>query len=250
MESENYKGLKQTLRVVRGVQNYAAVIAEVLILVAFAMSSLDVSIGGKLATIGGLAWVWAAVFALGIDTCFVLSWVRIRQVIATKRYGHLWYAIPLALGMSFIVFQPVAIQQLQQSLGISFSQALANLGVNLGFLVYARSFVAVFLGAILALTNSEGERSGGQAMISGGQAGDQVSGKVIRVRDVSDHSDQLKLPAGDRKEAIRSYMKQMSDQGDQVNATVIAALTNIPASTVRRYIRDIRSEEAVKQEGI
>lgn len=87
-------------------------------------------------------------------------------------------------------------------------------------------------------------------MISGGQAGDQVSGKVIRVRDVSDHSDQLKLPAGDRKEAIRSYMKQMSDQGDQVNATVIAALTNIPASTVRRYIRDIRSEEAVKQEGI
>lgn len=152
----DYRGLKKTLRYVRGAQNYGAVFAEVLILFAFTMSSLDVSLGGKLASIWGLAVMWGIAFAVGIDASFVLAWVRVRQV--ARQVGkrrHLWWAIPLALGMSFIVFQPVAIQQLQQSMGISFNQALANLGINLNFLVYARSFVAVFLGAILAMTNVE-----------------------------------------------------------------------------------------------
>ena len=57
--------------------------------------------------------------------------------------------------MSFIVFQPVAIQLLQQSLAISFNQALSLLGINIVILTYARSVVAVFLGAVLALSNVE-----------------------------------------------------------------------------------------------
>src|SRR6266704_3379109 len=122
-----YKGLNRLLHFVRGAQNYAAVVAEGLILLAFAGSSLDVSIGGKLAGIGWLAVGWGIVFALGIDTSFILSWVRVRQIaMGTGKKRHLWWAIPLAVGMSFIVFQPVAIQQLQQSMGLSFNQALTN----------------------------------------------------------------------------------------------------------------------------
>src|SRR6266568_3357505 len=151
-----YKGLNRLLHFVRGAQNYAAVVAEGLILLAFAGSSLDVSIGGKLAGIGWLAVGWGIVFALGIDTSFILSWVRVRQIaMGTGKKRHLWWAIPLAVGMSFIVFQPVAIQQLQQSMGLSFNQALTNLGIDLNLLVYARSGVAVLLGAVLAMTNVE-----------------------------------------------------------------------------------------------
>ncbi len=63
----------------------------------------------------------------------------------------------LALSMSVIVFQPLSIQLLQQSLNIGFNQAVASLGVNIVFLTYARSAVAVFLGAILAMTNVEND---------------------------------------------------------------------------------------------
>ncbi len=146
---------KRLLSKVRESQRYLAIIAEVLILLSFAMSGLDVSVGGKLAVIPGLAWAWGVAFALGIDTSFVLAWVRVRQMVMAKRWASLLWGVPLALGMAFIVFQPVAIQQLQQSMGISFNDALGNLGINLGFLVYARSGVAVLLGAVLAMTNVE-----------------------------------------------------------------------------------------------
>jgi hypothetical protein len=59
--------------------------------------------------------------------------------------------------MSFIIFQPLAVQLLQQSLDLGFNQAVASLGVNIVFLTYARAGVAVFLGAILALTNTADE---------------------------------------------------------------------------------------------
>jgi hypothetical protein len=140
------------LRGVRNIQQYCAICAEILLLLAFFTSGMDVSLGGTMAGLDVFKWTWAFVFALGIDTSFVLSWVRCKQIGKSK---HLWWAIPLAVCMSIIVFQPLAIQLLQQSLGISFNQALSYLGINIVELVYARAFVAVCLGGILALTNSE-----------------------------------------------------------------------------------------------
>jgi hypothetical protein len=70
--------------------------------------------------------------------------------------------------MSVIVFQPIAIQLLQQSLDIDFAQAVSNLGINLDFLTYARAAVAVALGAILAMTNVESE-IGEQRVLTGPQ---------------------------------------------------------------------------------
>ena len=46
---------------------------------------------------------------------------------------------------------------LQQALSIDFTQALNQLGINIVVLTYARAAVAVFLGAILAMTNVESE---------------------------------------------------------------------------------------------
>jgi hypothetical protein len=59
--------------------------------------------------------------------------------------------------MSLGVFQPISIQLMQQSLNLTFDQAVASLGINKVFLTYARSGVAVFLGAILAITNAADE---------------------------------------------------------------------------------------------
>ena len=148
---------EELLLKVRSIQQYLAIGSEILILVAFAMSGMDTSVGGAMADISYLKWFWAAVFALGVDSAFVISWVRCRQCVTQGKKRHLWWNIPVALGMSFVVWQPVMIQLLQQALNISFNQALNDLGVSIVTLVIARSIVAVVLGGILALTNVESD---------------------------------------------------------------------------------------------
>lgn len=154
-QDNQYRGLPRILHGVRWTQHLLAIVAEVLILVSFAMSGMDVSLSGVMTGIVWLKWAWGAAFALGIDTSFVIAWVRVRQCALARNWNGLVWNILLAVGMSFIVFQPVAIQLLQQAMGIGFNQALAQLGINLIILVYARAGVAVFLGAILAMTNVE-----------------------------------------------------------------------------------------------
>ena len=152
-----YESLRGFLHAVRWTQHLLAIIAEVLILVSFAMSGMDVSLGGVMASIPLLKILWAAMFALGIDTAFALSWVRVRQCVNNRQWGPLAWNLLLALSMSFIIFQPIAVQLLQQTLNISFNQAVTSLGINIVLLTYARSAVAIFLGAILAMTNVEHE---------------------------------------------------------------------------------------------
>ena len=155
--ASEYAGLGRLLYVVRWSQHLLAIIAEMLILLSFAMSGMDVSLGGSMASIPWLKVIWAAMFALGIDTAFALSWVRVRQHIVRRQWLGLIGNLLLALSMSFIIFEPIAIQLLQQSLNLNFNQAVASLGINLVFLTYARAGVAVFLGAILAITNTADE---------------------------------------------------------------------------------------------
>lgn len=153
--ASEYGGLGRLLHIVRWTQHLLAIIAEVLILLSFAMSGMDVSLGGVMAGVPLLKVLWAGMFALGIDTAFALSWVRLRQCAMRRQWLPFVWNLLLALAMSIIVFQPLAIQLLQQSLDLNFAQAVTNLGVNIVLLTYARSAVAVFLGAILAMTNVE-----------------------------------------------------------------------------------------------
>lgn len=153
--SSRYSGLGTLLYAVRWSQHLLSIIAEVLILLSFAMSGMDVSLGGVLAGIPLFKVLWAGMFALGIDTAFALSWVRVRQCASRRQWLSFIWNLLLALSMSLVVFQPLALQLLQQSLDLNFSQAVVSLGINIVFLTYARSGVAVFLGAILAMTNVE-----------------------------------------------------------------------------------------------
>jgi hypothetical protein len=153
--ASEYRGLGRLLHAVRWTQHLLAIIAEALILLSFAMSGMDVSLGGVLASISLFKVLWAAMFALGIDTAFALSWVRVRQCVSNRQWWPLAGNMLLALSMSFIIFQPIAIQLIQQTLNVSFETAVTSLGINIVLLTYARSAVAIFLGAILAMTNVE-----------------------------------------------------------------------------------------------
>ena len=156
-DTDQYPGLPRLLHGVRWTQHLFSIVAEVLILLSFAMSGMDVSLGGVMALMPLLKILWAGMFALGIDTAFALSWVRVRQCLLHGHWLALTWNILLAIGMSIIVFEPISIQLLQQSLNVDFNHAVESLGINIVFLTYARSGVAVFLGAILAMTNVESD---------------------------------------------------------------------------------------------
>jgi hypothetical protein len=150
-----YGSLGRLLHIVRWAQHLLSIIAEVLILLSFAMSGMDVSLGGVMVDVPLLKTFWAGIFALGIDTAFALSWVRVRRHLRQRQWLAFIGNGLLALGISFVVFEPVVIQLYQQALDIDFNHALSELGISLTILVYARAGVAVALGAILALTNGE-----------------------------------------------------------------------------------------------
>ncbi len=156
-EPERYTSLSRLLYIVRWSQHLLSIVAEVLILLSFAMSGMDVSLGGIMASVPLLKILWAGMFALGIDTAFALSWVRVRQCIVRRNWLALTWNMLLAIGMSVVIFEPISIQLMQQTLNMDFSQAVTSLGINIVFLTYARAAVAVFLGAILAMTNVERE---------------------------------------------------------------------------------------------
>jgi hypothetical protein len=249
-----YKGLPQLLHAVRWSQHLLAIVAEVLILLSFAMSGMDVSLGGVMASIGFLKVLWAAMFALGIDTAFALSWVRVRQCAVNQRWGAFTANLLLALGMSFIVFQPVAIQLFQQSMSIDFTQAMARLGINLVALTYARAGVAVFLGAILAMTNREGEH----LIKQGEQRGEQDEQKTEMFADsaniaitedqsampllMSEHPDEqgeqgasTSITAGSEGEQKTTNFVVLPDQGEQRASTYTAGISKGEQRASSRY---------------
>lgn len=149
-----YKYLPEILHKVRWFQHLAAIIAEALLLITFFVSAMDLGVGGVMANIPALKWSWSAIFALGVDVLFIISWVRVRMVGWSL---HLLWSIPVAIAMSTIVFQPVVVQLLQSSTGANFTQALSMLGFSITAMVFARSLVAVILGAVLAMTNVESD---------------------------------------------------------------------------------------------
>jgi len=62
---------------------------------------------------------------------YIVRWSQHLPAIITE------ILILTSFAMSLIIFQPLAIQLLQQSLSLTFDQAVANLGVNVVFLTYA-----------------------------------------------------------------------------------------------------------------
>ena len=84
---DEYKGLPGLLHAVRWSQRLLAIIAEVLILVAFAMSGMDVSLGGVMASIPLLKILWAAMFA----------WFG--RTLARERNVSFWEALRMAWRM-------------------------------------------------------------------------------------------------------------------------------------------------------
>jgi hypothetical protein len=213
---------------VRWLQHLLAIIAEVLILLSFAMSGMDVSLGGVMASVPWLKVPWAAMFALAIDTAFALSWVRVRQHFVGRRWLAFVGNLVLAFSISFIIFEPISVQLLQQSLDLSFSQAVANLGINIVFLTYARSGVAVFLGAILAVTNTADEATSVKSVVIRRHRFVWFKRLWQRLRTIGQRQPALPIPVAVEKEQSALQVEapsELSTTTEQITSHTPAVIT-------------------------
>lgn len=243
-----YKGLKRTHHFVRGAQAYGAVIAELLILLVILLSSADATLGGRLAGNTVLTTTWAFIFALGVETSFILSWVRVGTFLYDKKYWQLTWAIPLALGLTYIAWQPLEISQLQSSMGVSFNQALSILGISMVFFIVIRSLVAVSLGAVLAVSNTidfiAARPTGATVAID--QATVATDEHVTAIADVTEpvaipeKSTALHSPEYER---IREAMNLATVGGIlTVSLKDIATHAQVGHSTVKKHAPSIKAE--------
>jgi hypothetical protein len=192
-----------------------------------------------------------------------------------QRWGAFTANRLLALGMSFIVFQPVAIQLFQQSMSIDFTQAMARLGINLVALTYARAGVAVFLGAILAMTNREGEHlikqdeqrgeqntkmfaesaniaitedqpampllvgehQGERAGCDGEQEGEQRFTTVVKLPDQNEQGASTSSGDGSEDEQKTTNFVVLPDQGEQGASTYTGGISEGKQRASSRYER-------------
>jgi hypothetical protein len=150
----NYPGLNAISWGIGYLEQTLSVISEPLLLVCAAIAVIDSITGGHLMEIGLINYTWAASLAIAVTACFIVTWRRSIRALGFNRYGA---AIGLAfLGtlLGMVDLAAIAIQALQQTLNISFAQALAMLNLNIVVITYIRSFVAIAMAVVVAVSNN------------------------------------------------------------------------------------------------
>jgi hypothetical protein len=150
----NYPGLNAISWGIGYLEHTLSVISEPLLLVCAAIAVIDSITGGHLMAIGLINYTWAASLAIAVTACFIVTWRRSLRAFGYNRYGA---AIGLAfLGslLRLVDLAAIAIQALQQTLNISFAQALAMLNLNIVVMTYIRSCVAIAMAVVVAVSNN------------------------------------------------------------------------------------------------
>jgi hypothetical protein len=150
----NYPGLNGISWGIGYLEQTLSVISEPLLLVCAAIAVIDSITGGHLMEIGLINYTWAAALAIAVTACFIVTWRRSFRAFGYNRYGA---GIGLAfLGslLGLVDLAAIAIQALQQTLNISFAQALAMLNLNIVVMTYIRSFVAIAMAVVVAVSNN------------------------------------------------------------------------------------------------
>lgn len=150
----NYPGLNGISWFVGYVEQLLAVISEPLLLICAVIAVIDFLTGGQLLAVGIINYSWAGALAVAVTACFVVTWRRSIRAFAFNRYvaGIILGILGTLLGA--VDFAAIAVQALQQTMHISFEQALNLLGLDVVIMTYIRSFVALAMMVVVAISNN------------------------------------------------------------------------------------------------
>lgn len=149
-----YPGLNGISWFVGYAEQFLAVISEPLLLICAVIAVIDFLTGGQLLAVGLINYSWAGALAVAVTACFVVTWRRSIRAFTFNRYvaGVILAILGTLLGA--VDFAAIAVQALQQTMHISFEQALNLLGLDVVIMTYIRSFVALAMMVVVAISNN------------------------------------------------------------------------------------------------
>ncbi len=114
---------------------------------------VDFMTGGRLLELPVLNYTWAGSLAIAVTACFIVTWRRAIKAFTLNRYGVSIGLAFLGIILGIVDFAAIAVQALQQTLNISFAQALALLNLNIVLITYTRAGVTIAMAVVVALSN-------------------------------------------------------------------------------------------------
>ena len=149
-----YPGLNGISWAIGYLEQFLAVISEPLLIGCAALAVIDFITGGHLMEVAFINYTWAASLAIAVTACFIVTWRRSIRAFGYNRYGAGVFLGCLGILLGLVDFAAIAVQTLQQTLTISFAQALTMLNLNVVAMTYIRSIVAIAMAVVVAVSNN------------------------------------------------------------------------------------------------
>jgi hypothetical protein len=148
-----YPGLNWLAWAIGYLEQFLAILSEPLLIACAALAVVDFITGGKLLTVPVIEYSWAGSLAVAVSACFIVTWRRSIKAFTLNYYGTASGLAVLGFVLGLVDWAAIDVQSLQQTLGISFSSALTQLGLNIVIITHLRSAVAIAMAVVVAVSN-------------------------------------------------------------------------------------------------
>ncbi len=114
---------------------------------------VDFITGGRLLLLPAIMYLWAGSLAIAVSACFIVTWRRCIRAFTLNYYGAAVGLAVMGTVLGIVDWAAVDVQSLQQTLDVSFTNALAQLDLNIIVITHLRSAVAIAMAVVVAISN-------------------------------------------------------------------------------------------------
>ncbi len=118
-----------------------------------ALAVVDFITGWRLLELPAIMYVWAGSLAIAVSACFIVTWRRAITAFTLNYYGAAIGLCIMGIALGLVDWAAIDVQSLQQTLGVSFTNAMAALNLNINLITHLRSGVAIAMAVVVAISN-------------------------------------------------------------------------------------------------
>jgi hypothetical protein len=149
----NYPGLNGLSYGIGYLEQLLAILSEPLLISCAALAVVDFITGGRLLQLPAIMYIWAGSLAIAVSACFIVTWRRAIRAFTLNYYGAAIGLCVMGIALGLVDWAAIDVQSLQQTLGVSFTNALAQLNLNIILITHLRSAVAIAMAVVVAISN-------------------------------------------------------------------------------------------------
>lgn len=270
----NYPGLNGLSYWIGYLEQFLAILSEPLLIACAALAVVDFMTGGRLLELPVLNYTWASSLAIAVTACFIVTWRRSIKAFTLNRYGVSISLAILGLLLGVVDFAAIAVQALQQTLNISFAQALSLLNLNVVMITYTRAGVTIAMAVVVALSNHTAvttaqapkrrlafldkaldkiapvvtiEESNPLAIPEVAMSHEEANSMATESNQALDPIDVLRAKPESKYSLIKKAMSNAVANGEKINMKAISLETGAGYSTVKMYAPTIKQELGIKE---